>query len=124
MSLNGYEDALIEVKRRSQWLSEISVETKNCLEEAGEELLTVHKLGIVGATRKSLNSTNLIESLLGAVRQHSGRVENWNGSADQRLRWFATAIQEHRKNMRKIQGCKLLPLVIARLNVETKKKVA
>jgi transposase-like protein len=69
------------------------------MREVGLELLTVHSLGITGDLRKSLYTTNPIESLIFGIRHRLSRVTNWESSAkkDQIQRWVATSILEHEK---------------------------
>ena len=62
-------------------------------------------LGITGELRKSLASTNLIESLFSVVREKIHRVKNWQGRrSNQILRWVASAIRAHRQKMRRVRG--------------------
>lgn len=69
------------------------------------ELLTLQALGITGELRKSLSSTNLIESLFSVVRDKIHRVKNWKSQRSQQiLRWVAASILAHRKKMRRVRG--------------------
>jgi len=71
-----YEDAKTELGSFLEWLSDISVEVENSIREVGLELLTVHQLEAHGELRKSLNSTNPIESLIFGIRHKLSRVKN------------------------------------------------
>ena len=105
MSLRSFDEALRELNSLIAWLEEISPDAATSLREAGTDLLTLHTLGIAGELRKSLSSTNLIESLFSVVRTGSGRVKNWkSGAANQRMRWIASSITMHKKKMRKLRG--------------------
>lgn len=105
MTLKTYADAKKEYDSLHRWLAEISPEAAASLDEAGEELLTLHRLGISGKLRKSLSCTNMIESLFSVVREKIRRVKNWNSKgSSQILRWVASATVEHKKKMRKIFG--------------------
>lgn len=114
MGLNGQAAAEKEFESLANWLSTISHDAEKSLHEAGDELLTVHSLGLTGAFRSSMSSTNIIESLIGVVKGKSKNVKNWNyhprtGSKlkrDKALRWAATSIQAHRPKMRRVYGGK------------------
>lgn len=75
------------------------------IDEVGEELLTLHTLGITGELRKSLSSTNLIESLFSVVRDKIHRVKNCKRQRLQQiLRWVAASILAHRHKKRRVRG--------------------
>jgi putative transposase len=83
----------------------LSAQAAASLDEVGEELLTLPALGITGELRKSLSSTNLIESLFSVVREKLHRVKNWKGQrSNQILRWAAASILAHRHKMRRVRG--------------------
>jgi len=103
MSTNSYTDAKAEYKKLFKWLENISVDAASSLEEAGEELLTLHKLGVTGELRKSLSSTNMIESLFSDARASTRRVKNWN-QPGQSLRWFATVINNCKTKFKRLRG--------------------
>ena len=52
------------------------MEAESSMNEVGLELLTVHQLGVIGELRKSLYSTNPIESLIFGLRHKMSRVKN------------------------------------------------
>jgi putative transposase len=105
MALNALTDARHELAALREWIGGLSVEAAASLDEVGEELLTLHTLGITGELRKSLASTNLIESLFSVVRDKIHRVKNWKGQrSNQVLRWVAASILAHRKKMRRVRG--------------------
>lgn len=104
MSIVNYAEALKELDSITTWLSTISVEAEGSMREVGEELLTLHKLGITGPLRKSLSTTNMIESLLSVVRRKTNRVTNWDRDRTQILRWVAASICSHQTKMRRVTG--------------------
>lgn len=75
----------------------------NSLLEGQQELLTLHCLGITGALRKSLCTTNCIESVFSAARYYTRNVKRWRGE-DQMSRWVAAGLLEAERNLRKIPG--------------------
>lgn len=124
MGLNSYQAATAELHRLRDWLSTISVDAVNSLNEAGLDLLTLHALGVTGDLRKSLASTNIIESLIGVSKKKTGRVSNWKYHPklkrkiprDKVLRWLASAIEAHRPKMRRLRGHDHAEVLIAALN--------
>lgn len=104
MSIVNYAEALKELDSLTQWLSTISVEAEHSMQEVGQELLTIHKLGINGTLRRSLTTTNMIESLLSVVRRKTNRITNWQNDRTQILRWVAASICSHRSRMRRVMG--------------------
>ena len=119
MGCNRYSEAKSELEHIKHWLQETNTTAYNSLVEAGDEIITVHRLGLTPRLRRSLQSTNLIESLLSVVREKSRRVKNWDSSPTQRLRWVASAINYHKKKMRRIDGCKEISVLINALNKNT-----
>jgi transposase-like protein len=107
MNLDRYKDAREELKKLREWLMPTSEQAANSLDEAGEELLTLHKLGIPLVLRRSLDSTNIIESLFSVVRQKLHNVKNWNSrNANRKMQWISSAILQHKKKMRRLRGIK------------------
>jgi len=104
MSIVNYAEALKELDSITHWLSTISVEAEHSMQEVGLELLTIHQLGIGGTLRRSLTTTNMIESLLSVVRRKTNRVTNWKKDKTQILRWVAASICSHRTRMRRVMG--------------------
>jgi putative transposase len=73
------------------------------LREGMEETLTLARLGIRGKLKKTLASTNPIESMIGTVRATSRNVKRWQ-SGDMCLRWTAAGMLEAETQFRKIIG--------------------
>ena len=122
-----YQEALKDYKTLVRWLGEINVEAQNSLEEAGKEMLTVIKLRVSKELRKTLSSTNAIESVFDKVRCKSRRVKNWKSSADQVSRWSATILLEAESKLYKLRGSKDIPKLITELknlNLQLRRLVA
>jgi putative transposase len=73
------------------------------LREGLEETLTVTRLRVGGALRKTLVSTNPCESMIECVRRTSRNVKRWQ-SGDMALRWTAAGMLEAEQQFRKIIG--------------------
>jgi hypothetical protein len=63
------------------------------LREGMEETLTVTRLGITGKLKRTLQSTNPCESMIGTVRTIQRNVKNWS-SGEMCLRWTAAGMLE------------------------------
>jgi transposase-like protein len=83
------------------------------LREGLEETLTLTRLGIGGQLRRTLQSTNPIESMIEIVRRTSRNVKRWQ-SGDMCLRWTAAGMLEAETQFRRIIGYRdLAKLAIA-----------
>jgi transposase-like protein len=119
MTLNSLSEARKELAALREWVAKLSADTAASLDEVGEELLTLHTLGITGELRKSLASTNLIESLFAVVREKIHRVKNWKSQrSKQILRWVASSIVAHRTKMRRVRGMTQATTLITALGVK------
>mgnify|MGYP001241798270 CR=1 FL=1 len=120
MNLVSFEESKKELTSLIIWLSEISVEAESSMSEVGLELLTVHQLSVTGELRKSLYSTNPIESLIFGLRHKMSRVKNWKSSKkkDQIQRWMASSILANQKKWRKLRGHKQVGKMIAKLKTK------
>jgi len=86
----------------------------NSLTEGLTEILTLHKLGIDGTLRRSLSTTNSIESIFSAARYYTRNVKRWQ-KEEQMERWLASGLLEAEKNLRKIPGYTTLKTLKAAL---------
>jgi putative transposase len=73
------------------------------LSEGLEETLTLTRLGIRGRLKKTLASTNPIESMIEIIRRTSRNVKRWQ-SGDMCLRWTAAGMLEAETQFRRIAG--------------------
>ncbi len=73
------------------------------LVEGLQETLTLTRLGIRGRLKKTLASTNPIESMIEIIRRSSRNVKRWQ-SGDMCLRWTAAGMLEAETQFRKIVG--------------------
>jgi putative transposase len=78
------------------------------LGEGLEETLTVVKLHVPEQLRKSLASTNLIESAFSIVETVCRNVKRWHGG-DQRERWVGSGLLVAEKQFRRVRGYKQIP---------------
>lgn len=73
------------------------------LREGLDELFTVNALGLPASLRRSLATTNIIESPQSTVRRLTRNVDRWRDGS-MVLRWAAASFTEAEKTMRKIGG--------------------
>ncbi len=73
------------------------------LREGLQETLTLTRLGIKGRLKRTLESTNPIESMVEFTRRTSRNVKRWQ-SGDMCLRWTAAGMLEAERQFRKIIG--------------------
>jgi len=87
------------------------------LREGLEETLTVTRLGVTGTLKRTLHSTNPIESMIEIVRRTQRNVKRWR-DGDMRQRWTAAGMLEAEKQFRRVKGYRQLPSLIAALQRE------
>jgi hypothetical protein len=83
--------------------------------------LTVHRLHLPMQLRRTMASTNVIESAFSIVEQVCRNVKRWHGG-DQRERWVGSGLLVAEKHFRKIQGYKQTPILIRELQALTPNK--
>src|SRR5215467_7271756 len=81
-----------------------------------EETLTVHRLHLPIQLRKTLASTNVIESAFSIVEQVCRNVKRWHGG-DQRERWVGSGLLVAEKQFRRVKGYRQIPSLIRSLEI-------
>src|SRR5690349_12262140 len=79
-----------------------------------EETLTVHRLHVPLQLRKTLASTNVIESAFSIVERVCSNVKRWH-AGDQRERWVGSGLLVAEKQFRRVQGHKQIPILLREL---------
>ena len=79
-----------------------------------EETLTVHKLRMPEMLRKSLASTNIIESAFSVAEELCRRVKRWR-EGDHRERWAGSAFLLAESKFRRVKGYKEIPKLLTAL---------
>jgi len=90
------------------------------LREGLSEMFTVNRLGVPASLRRSLVSTNLIESPNSGVRMRTRRVTQWESGA-MVLRWAAASFMAAEAKFRRVSGYKDLWMLAAALGREEAK---
>ena len=102
-----------------KWLEDKNHAAAKSLEEADKETLTIIKLRAPSLLKKTLLSTNPIESAFSKVRAKSGRIKNWKSGSDQISRWSATLLLEVEKKFHKLEGYKQIPMIVEEMRKNT-----
>lgn len=113
------QNALARLKAELELKGHKSAATS--LLEGGSELLTIHRLGVTGALRRSLLSTNCIESMFSTARYLTRNVKRWQ-KEEQMERWLAASLLLAEKNMRRLPGYTQMPKLVSALRPEGKFK--
>jgi transposase-like protein len=108
----AYDEAKESLELTVRYLERLNPDAASSLREGLEETLTVHKLGITGRLRRTLATTNPLESCFSGVRTTTGRVKRWRGG-DMAQRWAVTALLRAEKKFRRVRGYKELPRLSA-----------
>jgi len=107
-----------------RWLARLSPDAAASLREGLEETLTVVRLGLPALLRRTLGSTNVVESALSVTRTVTARVKRWR-DGDMRRRWCSAGLIRAETKFRRIKGYRQLPQLIAALDqhqLDTKTK--
>ncbi len=107
-------DARQALYRLHDELMELNPSAADSLREGLEETLTVHELGLHARLRRSLSSTNGIESSFSVIETICKQVKRWHGS-DHRLRWVGSALLYAESRWNRLHGYRHLPLLIRNL---------
>lgn len=114
-AMSSYEDAQAALEKLFRQLERINPSAARSLEEGMEETLTLHRLGVGALLRRSLSSTNIIESCLSTVRHVARNVKRWQ-VGDHVARWTAAGLLEAEKKFRKVKGYRELKELAGKLN--------
>ncbi len=113
---NEYEDARKMLMDFEKWLRNINESAADSLLEALEEILTLHRLGVPASLRKSLHSTNPIESMFSMVRDCEGNIKRYR-SSKMSQRWLASVFLHCEKRFRRVKGYDEIAGVIKRIEI-------
>jgi putative transposase len=111
---SDYEAAKQSLEGTAKWLSRINPDAAASLREGLEETLTVVRLGVSVALRRTLATTNPIESALSVTRRVTARVTRWR-DGDMRQRWCAAGLLRAEAKFRRVKGHRALPTLLKAL---------
>src|SRR5271163_4899219 len=92
-------------------LMDLNTSAARSLGAGMEETLTVHRHNVPPQLRKTLASTNVIESAFSIVEQVCKNVKRWHGG-DQRERWVGSGLLVAEKQFRRVRGYKQIPTLL------------
>jgi putative transposase len=110
-----YDPALVQLRQTLKWLNGINPDAARSLEDGLVETLTVVRLKVPAILRKTLASTNPMESVFGTVEQTTGRVTNWQQGA-MRRRWCAGGLLHAEQHFNRVKGYRHLPQLVTTLD--------
>jgi putative transposase len=113
-ALEDYAAAKQALNALHRELMDLNPSAARSLGEGMEETLTVHRLHVPMQLRKTLASTNVIESAFSIVEQVCKNVKRWHGG-DQRERWVGSGLLVAQKQFRKVTGHRQIPALIREL---------
>jgi len=113
-ALEDYAAAKQALDKLHRELMDLNPSAARSLGEGMEETLTVHKLHLPIQLRKTMASTNVIESAFSIVEQVCRNVKRWH-DGDQRERWVGSGLLVAEKQFRRVQGYKQIPILIREL---------
>jgi len=123
-AMNEYADAKRALERLHRELMEVNPSAARSLEEGMEETLTVHRLRVPPKLRRTLASTNVIESAFSIVETVCRNVKRWR-AGDQIERWVGSGLLVAERQFHKVQGYREIPSLLTSLaNAGGKKAVA
>ncbi len=112
-----HAQALAALKALERALERSYPDAAGSLREGLEETLTLTRLGVNGALKRTLCSTNPIESMIGTVRDTQRNVKRWR-SGDMRMRWTAAGLAEAQRSFRRVKGYRDIPKLSAAIRRE------
>lgn len=117
-ALEDYAAAKQALNKLHRELMDLNPSAARSLAEGMEETLSVHKLHLPIQLRKTMASTNVIESAFSIVEQVCRNVKRWH-DGDQRERWVGSGLLVAEKQFRRVQGYKQIPILIRELESVT-----
>jgi len=92
------------------------------LREGLDEMFTLRRLGLPDLLCRSLNSTNMIESMIGTCKVLSGRVKRWRDTK-MVCRWVGAGLLEAERSFRRIKGYKHMDLLVTAVRKEVAQRL-
>lgn len=125
-----YDEALRRLKTTARWLERLNPDAAASLREGMEETLTVVRLGIPELLRRTLATTNPIESAFSVAQNVTRRVKCWR-EGDMRHRWCVAGLMRAESKFRRVKGYRHMPQLlkaldrlVLRKDLDEKRKIA
>lgn len=110
----SYKDAKQMLMEFEKWLRKINESAADSLLEAIEEILTLHRLEVPALLRKTLHSTNPIESMFSTVRDCEGNIKRYRGTS-MAQRWLAAVCLHCEQGFKRIKGYASIAAVVQKI---------
>jgi transposase-like protein len=114
-----YATAKASLEGTARWLERLNPDASSSLREGFEETLTVVRLGMPGALRRTLATTNPIESALSVTRRVTARVTRWR-DGDIRRRWCVAGLLRAEAKFRRVKGYRAMPTLVRALEARVR----
>ena len=98
-----YDEALRRLKTTARWLDRLNPDAGASLREGMEETLTVIRLGVPELLRRTLATTNPIESAFSVAQNVTRRVKRWR-EGDMRQRWCVAGLMRAENKFHRVKG--------------------
>jgi transposase-like protein len=109
------EDGMKRLETLASWFEREYPGAAASLREGLSEMFTINRLGLPASLRRSLATTNIIESPHSGVRMRTRRVTNWQDGS-MVVRWAASGFLATEKNFRTMMGYRDLWILAAALD--------
>ncbi len=116
-----YKEASESLELIYRQLVKTNLSAAGSLKEGLEETLTLHKLGLSAELKRSLNTTNCIESVMSQLAQYTDKVDRWRDSY-QLIRWTAASLLEIEPMLKTVSNAKYLNVLRFKMQKEIKKR--
>ncbi len=110
-----YDEALQQLKTTARWLERLNPDAAASLREGMEETLTVIRLGVPELLRRTLATTNPIESAFSVAENVTRRVKRWR-EGDMRQRWCVAGLMRAESKFRRVKGYRHMPRLLQALD--------
>lgn len=110
-----YDQALKCLKTTARWLERLNPDAAASLREGMEETLTVVRLRVPELLRRTLATTNPIESAFSVAENVTARVKRWR-DGDMRQRWCTAGLIRAESKFRRVKGHRYMPQFLKALD--------
>ena len=110
-----YDQALKDLKTTARWLERLNPDAAASLREGMEETLTVVRLDVPELLRRTLATTNPIESAFSVAENVTSRVKRWR-DGDMRKRWCTAGLLRAESKFRRVKGYRHMPQLLRALD--------
>ena len=114
LALKDYSEAKEALDHLEAWLAQINESAAESLREAKEQLLTLHRLEVPELLRRTLHSTNPIESMFATVRDCEANIKRYRGSRMSQ-RWLGAVLIHAEEGFKAVKGYREIPEVAQNL---------